>query len=194
MDNNIVKFTAIIICLAIAVSSKQHVLGRRDHILLCLAMFGTVAADFFLVVLFVYPPGLLFFCAVQTLYAARFGGGKALRAAPAVVILPIMYFAWTGDLLITLALAYAQMFLLSYGCMVRAFVRKKYPGPNNWLILSGMTLFVMCDVSVAIWNLWRMGVIESETAGRLAESAIWLFYAPSQVCLALSARRFTKRA
>jgi len=193
MSNEIAKFVIVAICLLIAARNKEYALNRRDSAILTAGLVCTLIADFFLIILFVYPPGLVFFAAVQILYVLRFGGKRAALLTPFAVILPTIFFVISGDMLVALAIGYAQLFVFSYICMLVALKRKVYPSPNRILIFTGMTLFVLCDISVAVWNLGRMGVIANETVSELAVSAIWLFYAPSQICLALSGHKFAKR-
>ncbi|MCL2397940.1 MAG: lysoplasmalogenase [Defluviitaleaceae bacterium] len=190
MDVNFAKFFAVVICFMLAVCNREYALNKRDNMLLVAGLACTLVADFFLVVLFIYPPGLVFFCTAQILYIVRFGGGRNAQKLPLVAVMPLVYFVIFGDILVALALVYAQLFLISYIWMIRAVRRKIYPAPNSWLIFAGMTLFMLCDINVAVWNLGRMGVVTHEGVISVANGAIWLFYAPSQVCLALSARKF----
>lgn len=190
IDIHIAKFIAIVLCFLMAATCREHALGKKDSSFLVAALACTLVADFFLVILLIYPVGLVFFCIAQILYVVRFGGLRALRFAALTAILPVVYLAVNRDLLVTLAIGYAQLFLLSYGSGIRAVVKGVYPKTNSILIVTGLTLFVLCDISVAIWNLWRMGITENREFANLANSAIWLFYAPSQVCLALSGRKF----
>jgi len=55
-----------------------------------------------------------------------------------------------------------------------------------------MTAFVLCDVNVAILNLGNMGFITNAEVVSFAGAAIWLFYTPSQICLALSGHNFAR--
>ena len=193
MTNETAKFAIVAICLIIASRNKDYVLSRRDSTLLTVALAFTLIADLFLIILFVYPPGLIFFSLTQILYVLRFGGKRAAMLTPLAAIMPAVLLATGGDILIVLAVGYAQLFILSYICMLTALKRKSYPIPNQILIFAGMTLFVLCDISVAVWNLGRMGVLENNYIAELAINAIWLFYAPSQICLALSGHKFAER-
>ena len=190
MTNDMIKFTAILICFAIAVAGRDA-LNKRDYGLLAAAMAATVAADFFLVIVFNYIVGVAFFCAVQVLYNLRFGGTARLKILPFTLVAPAIFFAATGNALVAVALLYAQLFVLSYAAMLQTLRKKIWPTPNGILILVGMTAFVLCDISVAIWNLGRWDIITNTDITSLAHAAIWLFYTPAQICLALSARRFT---
>jgi len=193
MTNEIAKFAIITICLIIAASNKEYALNRRDSRLLTAGLLCTLVADLFLIILFVYPPGVVFFSAVQILYVLRFGGKRAVFVTPLVVIMPTIHVIFGGDMLVAFAIGYAQLFIIAYICMLFSIKRKVYPTPNRILVFTGMTLFMLCDICVAVWNLGRMGVITNEAATRLALDAIWLFYAPSQLCLALSGHKFAER-
>jgi hypothetical protein len=190
MTNDLIKFTAIIICFGIAATGR-NTLGRRDYVLLTAALAATVIADFFLVITLDYVIGVAFFCAVQVFYNMRFGGTARLKILPLTLIAPAVFFAIAGDILVTIALVYAQLFLLSYAAMIGALRKKAFPAPNSILIIIGMTAFVLCDICVAIWNLGRWDIITNADLTSLANTAIWLFYTPAQICLALSSRKFT---
>ena len=189
MTNDFIKFSAIIICFVIAIANRDAI-SKRDYRLLSAALLFTVLADFFLVIIHEYPIGVAFFCVVQVLYNVRFGGAARLKILPLTLIIPIVLFAVTGDILVAIALLYAQLFLLSYTAMLKAIRKKAFPAPNSLLIFIGMTTFMLCDICVAIWNLGTMGVLTNTTAISLANAAIWLFYTPSQICLAISGRQF----
>jgi len=191
MTNDFIKFIAIIICLGIAVAGMRA-LSRRDYGLLVAAMAATAIADFFLVVVYDYVIGVVAFCGVQVFYNLRFGGNRRLVVLPFTLAAPAVYLAIFGDLLVAVAILYAQLFLLAYVAMIGALRRRELPATNAVLVFIGMTAFVLCDINVAIWNLGRWGIIDNSQLVQLAHGAIWLFYTPAQVCLALSARAFGK--
>ena len=189
MTNDSIKFIAIILCFGIAAAGRDA-LNRRDYTLLTAALATTAAADFFLVIVYDYVIGVAFFCTVQVLYNLRFGGTARLKILPLTLIAPAIFFTVTGNTLVAVALVYAQLFLLSYAAMIQTLRKNAFPAPNNILIFIGMTAFVLCDINVAIWNLGRWGIIANTDITNLANAAIWLFYTPSQICLALSGRKF----
>ena len=190
MTNDLIKFIAIIICFGIAATGR-NALSKRDYALLTAALAATVAADFFLVIILNYTVGVAFFCVVQVLYNIRFGGTSRLKILPLTLIVPAVFFAVAGDILVTVALLYAQLFLLSYAAMIQALRKNAIPAPNSILVFIGMTAFVLCDICVAIWNLGRWNIIANADLVNFANAAIWLFYTPAQICLALSGRNFT---
>jgi len=189
MTNDFIKFTAIIICFGIAATGRDR-LSRRDYMLLTSALAATVVADFFLVIIYNYIVGVAVFCIAHVLYNIRFGGIRRLKILPFALIAPAIFLAFHGDILVAIALLYAQLFILSYAAMIQSLRKKTFPVTNNILIFIGMTAFVLCDICVAIWNLGSWGVITNAYITSLAHAAIWLFYTPAQICLALSGRRF----
>jgi len=193
MTIDFIKFLAIVICFAIAITGR-NALNGRDYRLLSAALLFTLFADFFLVILHNYPIGVAFFCVVQVLYNVRFGGKKRLKILPFVLVIPAVIFAVYGNILVAVSLVYAQLFFLSYAAMVRSVRKGAWPAPNSLLVFIGMTAFFLCDICVAIWNLGEINVEVSAAVANFANYAIWLFYAPSQICLALSARRFAASA
>ncbi|MCL2573839.1 MAG: lysoplasmalogenase [Defluviitaleaceae bacterium] len=190
MTNDTIKFIAMLICFGIAIAGRNNAVSKRDYALLVTAMAATVVADYFLVIVYDYPVGVAFFCAVQVLYNVRFGGMRRLRILPIALIAPIIFLFVDGDVLITIAILYAQLFLLSYIAMIQALRKGAFPAPNNVLVFIGMTAFVLCDICVAIWNLGRFGIITNTDFVGFAHRAIWLFYTPAQICLALSGRKY----
>ncbi|MCL2855893.1 MAG: lysoplasmalogenase [Defluviitaleaceae bacterium] len=183
------KFTLVVLCFLLALSFGKRCLSKRDWLLLILAMAFTVAADFFLTILFIYPVGVAIFCFAHVFYALRYGGNRIWRFFPLALPLPITLAIVMGDVLLVVSSLYAGLFVISYIMALRAISSKKYPAPNNTLVVAGMSLFVLCDICVAIFNLAGMGII-NHILGELAVDAIWLFYAPAQICLALSGMRF----
>ncbi|MDR2183560.1 MAG: lysoplasmalogenase family protein [Clostridiales bacterium] len=190
MTNELVKFTAIVICFVIAATGRDTV-SRRDYVLVTAALAATVTADFFLVIINDDIIGVAFFCIVQVLYNMRFGGTARLKVLPFALAAPAVFFAVTGNILVAVALVYAQLFVLSYAAMLAALRKRAFSATGSILIFIGMTAFMLCDICVAIWNLSLWGVIENAYGANLAYAAIWLFYTPGQVCLALSSRRFS---
>ncbi|MCL2350676.1 MAG: lysoplasmalogenase [Defluviitaleaceae bacterium] len=193
MENDILKFILIIICLAIATTNRKHAIGGRDFVLLFLALTATLAADFFLVILRWYPVGVAVFCLAHICYTLRFGGNRTWKLLPLALPAPIILYIIFGDILVAAAAGYLGLFIISYSTMIYAIRKKKYPAINNILIFAGMTLFVLCDICVAIYNFYMMGIISNHALANLAIDAVWLFYAPSQIALALSGTKFIKQ-
>jgi len=191
MHYTIVKFTLIVICLIIAVLTRKEALNRRDWAFLVMALIFTLGADFFLLVVPNYVVGVTIFWGAHIFLALRFGGGRIWPFFFLALPLSIASLFFVGDALVATALVYASLFVISYTTMILALKKKKFPQPNSILIAAGMSLFVICDIFVALFNLGGMGLV-SHAISEFAVDAIWLFYAPAQLCLALSAKSFVK--
>lgn len=192
MNENI-KFTIILICLLIALTNRQSVLNRLDKSLLILGMLFTVVSDFFLIIMNLFTIGVFFFCFVHVFYIMRYSRASVVKFLPLVLIPAfILFFIADKDLLIFFASIYAQLFILSYGLTIRSFIKKRYPFPNNYLILLGMTLFLLCDICVLLINTNRISFLSINNDFPFARQAIWFFYIPSQLFLSLSAYKLNK--
>jgi len=190
MERDIIKLTVIAICFLVALVSRKNALDKRDHALLVFALAATLGADFFLLIPRNYVVGVAVFCFAHIFYIIRYGGNKALRLLPLALPLPIIMFFVQNEALIIIGSVYLSLFVLSYSTMLHAVRRKKYPPINGILIFAGMTLFVLCDIFVVIFNAGMHGFYNNLRLEVFAEHAIWLFYTPAQICLALSSIKF----
>ncbi|GHU56059.1 hypothetical protein AGMMS49975_18770 [Clostridia bacterium] len=147
-----IKFVFVVICFLLSIRSKEK--------LLIIAMFFTVIADYCMVLKGWNNLGLLFFWAVQLTYNERFGN-------PAKFILIAAVFA---------ALAFNKL-SAGYLVCVLCSVVGSFRNFKNYLAPIGMLLFLLCDINVALANIFDYPVF-----WRL----IWVFYLPSQLLLAFS--------
>jgi len=188
-----IKFALVVICFLLALSHRKRCLSRRDWVLLVLAMGFTVAADFFLTIVFIYPVGVAVFCFAHVFYAFRYGGNRVWRFFPLALPAPIIILIVVGDPLLVVSSLYAGLFVISFTTAIVAVRRRVFSTPNNVLVIAGMSLFVICDIFVATFNLVGMGVIHNHALGEFAVDAIWLAYAPAQIALALSGMKFSPK-
>lgn len=170
------KYLSVLLCLTAALRRRKV---GRDGRLTAAAFCFTALADLFLLVLDRwYVLGVACFCVVQTCYALRLGALTArrvlLRLALPLALCPVL--AWAGLLfpLNVLTLFYFSQLVLNALGSLRLRTR-------NAVFTAGLFLFVGCDLCVGLHNL--------APALPLAGFGMWLFYLPSQVCLALSARK-----
>ena len=189
---DLVCFLLICCFFAVSFSYRGYALGKTDALLLRAAMAFTLLADFCILIAEKNTLGVIFFCCVQFIYNYRFTNGR--RALALAALIPVL----TAALLLVPAAAnlagqekaavvYAACLFFSVSGAVLAFRGKKYPLPNNYLVLVGMLLFFLCDVSVMLRNLDL-----PQSVVRIAGMLIWVFYLPSQFMLSLSARKSTK--
>jgi len=91
--------------------------------------------------------------------------------------------------LLFLAFIYAALLISSIYVAIRTIKSSKYPKKSALLIAIGMSLFFMCDLNVAIFNLAEtisINLFKDEYIRFYSGFLIWLFYAPSQLLLTLS--------
>lgn len=176
-----VKYGGILLCLLFCFGGDWRV-GA--------ALALTALADLFLLVLNrEYLVGVAAFCGVQALYLWRIrcaGGWRKLwcitvRGALALGCLAAVWEAGALSPLTALAALYFSQ-LLCNAVESWSLCRKKY-----WPFALGLTLFVLCDICVALHNLPGLTGLPRSGIIVFANFAMWLFYLPSQVLLALSA-------
>ena len=159
--------------------------GRRDQIILIIAMGFTLLADSFMLLFDMNVAGLLAFCVVQTAHNYRFTNTGRVGAQIFIGCITFAaVFLSRGDLLFALGAAYAVFLFFSVTGAFMAY--RKYPIPNNFMIVLGMLLFMACDIFVGIYYL---GVDLAPEMRDFAFRAIWFCYFPSQALLSSSARK-----
>ncbi len=129
----------------------------------------TLCADFFLIYTTHYAIGLAFFILVQLAYIQNLREIPFCLWHPAV--LPLAYFLP----LPALAGIYALLFLCHFYFAIKK--AKVYRSVPAMLYVFALMLFTACDITVA-WGYLTQPAPET----------VWLFYAPSQFLLALTAR------
>lgn len=187
------EYALVLVCLAY--SLYAHSLDVEGC--LCVTALGfTAAADFFLVALREAQllPGVAMFCVAQLFWAGRLmyleEGKRRLShlvawacTAGTLAIVAIVV-ARKADPLLLLCAGYFS-FLLTTALFA-------WLTPKNLLFALGMTLFVGCDLFVIAGNagtyvdISTMPLLQSMNA--IHFNMAWLFYGPSQMLLALSAR------
>lgn len=128
-----------------------------------LCLFLTCICDIFLLFTGVYTKPLILFAFVHGLYLAHFSGRNGF-----IIIYPI-----AAALVSTLegaVIIYAASFAAEF---IYTSVTKKAPGR----FIAAQALFIVCDIFTLLYNT---------TGDGLFSRMIWLFYAPSQLIIALS--------
>ena len=173
-----VKYGGILLCLAFAALCAL----RGGDRLVPAALALTACADWFLLVRNDhYAAGVALFLCVQTVYlvrlrrnragsACRLRSGLALGAGLAMYALDM-----ASPLNLLAALYYSQ--LLSNTALAWSLGRKQRR------FALGLTLFVGCDTCVGLFNT----LPAASPLYPAVSVAVWLFYLPSQVLIALSA-------
>lgn len=180
-----IKYAGVLLAVCFAFRCAS----RMEDYLTALALFFTAAADFFLLVLNRhYETGVLIFCLVQFLYCLRLSRPGtfcskrevALRIALPVPVVFLLAGLGQASLLNILAAFYFCNLVIN---AAKSRVRR------GWnLFTIGLILFICCDICVGLFNLLPPAC----TLFPFAALAMWAFYLPSQVLLALSTIDYRK--
>ncbi|MEA5051758.1 MAG: hypothetical protein VB021_09870 [Oscillospiraceae bacterium] len=174
-----VKLAGVALCAAGAGLLARAAPGRRAR-LVFLAAALTVGADVFLLFFpALYVWGLLFFCAAQTARLALFAGLTGRRTAALCAAQAAAFALLRAGGLPGVIAAGGVYALLLLANLLLAFARPDRCTAVRRLRRAGMTLFALCDVCVALYNLLPAVPLRS-AAGAL----MWTFYLPSQLLLA----------
>lgn len=191
------KYAIIVLSFIITLFIGDHSYNKTDKCVLQCARFFTLIADYYLLIYDNFPLGIFFFCLVQLTYIVRYSlmenkpYKNIIFLALALVISMVISFKinYAEKNFIILALVYAALLLTSVYSAVGTLTRGKYTKDGAMLITIGMTLFFLCDLSVGTYNIigkTSLRTVISPNIEFLIGYLIWVFYAPSQVLLALS--------
>jgi hypothetical protein len=183
----------------------------RDARLQVVIFAFTLAADFLILFTPNFTVGIAVFCGAHLTALVRYAGAKRAKAmalialavaaaAAAIAFMTSPAGSVVRDNLSTLSFggeetipwsyaAAASYTLLITTATVYAFKRRQ-AHMNNILSRLGMTLFLLCDVNVLLWNLRN----DAGLTGIPEQTYVlmWTFYLPAQTMLALSAYDFER--
>lgn len=178
-----ILFSAIVLNAAFALFAYlaigRSIAPRRER-LIVLALYITVVADLFLTYLgrtFAIP-GVICFCAVETVYAAY------LKSSRASILLRVYLFM----ILFCAAIAMNSVSVLNVAALIDIAIlsvnvfdawRPRCDRPNLAFRI-GIILFLCCDLCVGLCDLIPGQI------GMITGFLIWVFYIPSQVLITLS--------
>ena len=185
------EYALVLMCFAFACGHRGEDL---DGLLSLLALLCTAGADFFLVALKEeqWLPGMAVFCAAQMFWALRL---LRLENGRRRIAHGLVWVLTAGTLLVVaiLLVRRAETLLLLcavYASLILTTVLFSWLTPRNFLFTLGMTLFLGCDLFVAVNNA---ALYLDMAAHPLLKSLydipfnmMWAFYGPSQMVLALS--------
>jgi hypothetical protein len=208
INSKYIKYMCILLCflLSILTNRKQIVekgkgtivYNNRDIYLLQLAMFLTVIADLFLVIFDFYILGIVCFCLVQITYSIRYTIKKNKMTLKKIFILfecVVITYVIINFLIIKINIL-VPISLFYFICLINAFSKaimlwkiNLYPCPSKYFIVFGMILFLLCDICVALSNMYIFLDLTGGFFSRFQQTTwflIWVFYIPSQLLLSLS--------
>jgi hypothetical protein len=158
-------------------------LDWRDNLIPLAFLFMLCADTFLCLIDDIYIMGYLFFCCVELCYALYLKPGKVnliLRALLAAALLAALYAG--GMLDVSNAVAIFNISLLVGNAASAWSVQLKHPGRRNLLFAVGITLFFVCDGSIAARTLLTPGTAIHTVFALL----VWTAYIPAQVLILLS--------
>ena len=185
------EYALVLLCFSFACDHRSETL---DGLLALGALLFTAGADFFLMALKEeqWLPGMALFCVAQGLWAVRLWlreeGKRRL----------VHLFVWAGMcatlLVVAVILARGADALLLLGAVYASFLLTtvffSWLSPRYLLFTLGMTLFLGCDLFVAVNNAALYLDLGAhpllKTLYDIPFNMMWAFYGPSQMLLALS--------
>ena len=185
------EYALVLSCFAFACGHRGE---DTDGLLALLALLCTAGADFFLVALKEeqWIPGMGVFCFAQLFWALRLllmedgrrrvGHGLVWAGVCGTLLIVAILLARGADMLLLLAAVYASLLLTT--------VFFSWLTPRNLLFTLGMTLFLGCDLFVAVNNAALYLDLAAHPLLKalydIPFNMMWAFYGPSQMLLALS--------
>lgn len=192
MPTSIIKYASICICFSISIIGGYDSIDKKGQQHLQAGLFLTLFADLCLLILNYFLIGIAFFLVVQLIYIKRHSGLalKVLRKPLLMVIGILLSFSlvsmyYNFNIIYLLGTIYAIALITS---LITA-IKSSFPYPNKLILIIGMSLFFLCDINVAIFNLTTSGLLF-----RILSLSMWLFYLPSQTLLSISGSRFKKES
>lgn len=189
-------YLCIVLCLVFAVGYAfgNKPVGRSRGCIL-LGLLSTVIADYFLIIANnQYEYGVFLFFFTQFCYAlfltARWEKIEKCRRftvrtiIAAMVTVAAVFVIKQFSILLLEVCFYVIYFIGNVRIAVLQFAKHR-------LFSTGLLLFFCCDICVGLTNLDVVGVENPLTT--LCFSLIWVFYIPSQVCIAFSICRNSAR-
>ena len=186
-----VEYSIIILNLVFVLFSFFFIYKKKESILensfLLIALFFTLISDYFLLILNnYYEIGLSTFIVAQLAHYIRFILVKKRRSRVYLlssflirIFVPtlIIIIAKLTDPLYILVCYYGTQLIMNFvEHIVCIFDKKEEKKLKHILIASGFLLFILCDLSVGLYNI----------GNDVLASYIWVFYVPSQVLITTS--------
>ena len=203
----LIKYISVLLC--ILYSTVVFILYReKDSLILIAAFCFTGISDYFLLFTDSFTFGMFSFSIAQLIYLLRLWYQDYNEGKSAVIFyrLILNFIIWIGVLFILkllgitngnteladrLLLAVASFYFATIlHNVIRSFIHvNNYKSSKSLIFAIGMLLFILCDINVGIYNMEGFVVINQEVFDKIynfSEIAMWMFYLPAQVCIALS--------
>ena len=178
-ESDYLKFASIVLCLILSCVISIKSKNKKDSIYIVIALCFTLIADVFLLLTHQHVYGVFVFCFAQLTYLHRYNKRIFRYGLLGVAVGAITYIIFSLPTLYFISVVYAFLILLVFASTFFT----KLPRLNCLLARTGMVLFILCDIHVALFNQ----LPRSSSYFWFASVAMWLFYLPSQVLIVLSA-------
>lgn len=194
------KFLAIIVCFIFTLLLDTSIKLYRN--LFRFSFFFTMVSDVFLLLIDKNTLGVSTFLIVQSIY--RYYLWKVSKEKD-IDVLPLRYLYFPNviiscfmlvvfkmclqynDSLLTITIFYFVSIVINVISSVKVASRSKEP--SNIIFALGMILFLLCDISVGVFNMGDFIQISHPVFPiiyNIASVSMWFFYLPSQVMISLS--------
>lgn len=195
-----IKYFIIILCLLYTFINYDRTRKCRSYCLI-LGLIFTIIADYYLLLLgYNFEYGIGAFIIVQQIYGSMldyssrplFGNVLKrflLQLSITFIIALLLYILdFKIELIVVLSIFYFISILMNTFRAIKVSIKYK-DDRSNILFAIGMILFVLCDINVGLFNLsyyLDISVAMATAIIRVSSLMMWLFYAPSQILIALS--------
>lgn len=191
--SSIIKYVSIILCFLYVLCSKK----KERSVYIMAGLFFTVVSDYFLLLTDYFAAGMLSFSIVQTIYCIYCSKNMKQYLLKEVIQLCMIGFILLGlynslpieiDMVLMLSIYYFVHLVSNVLC---SWIRSR-EGQGRKIFAIGMTLFLLCDIHVAIFNVGNYLSFGSSKVFQImyavATVAMWFYYLPSQVLIAQAGR------
>ncbi len=183
-----IKYASILLCFLYVLIFARNYTDKKDGNQVRLILFFTLVSDTFLLLVQNYAIGMTTFLVAQLLHWNHLREGKPLKNHWILGIgLSIMIVLALLGIPIDYVLVISVFYFL---CMVRNASYGLFHR-ENLLLSIGLVLFLCCDINVGLNNVSSyLAVPEAFRffVYNVVSVAMWFFYLPSQVLIALSIR------
>ncbi|OJV66530.1 MAG: hypothetical protein BGO41_03660 [Clostridiales bacterium 38-18] len=183
--SNHLKLATIALCFSFAIVQMTR-LKHKVALIQALILLFTFVSDYFLLMTDAFSIGITTFIIVQIGYGSLLKLAKSEGVNYKAIFIVTIVLILTVFLMVTnqtegLSLLYAILFIRN---LARAYNYKNHGDYSKWLFI-GLSLYAVCDVQVALFNLESIKQL-FPSIYVIASMGMWAFYLPGQVILTLS--------
>lgn len=187
-NNRIPQYSAVVIAFIYSIYMSFK---KDDQLIITIALFNTLIADLFILLLEKYiEVGMIFFIITQLVYFFLvFKNENKTKAIIHLSVLGVLLIGSITGVLLILKDNVNMIIIESciYGSLLLTNMAFSFTNFKLFKTVSiGLLLFVFCDLGVAYGFLKDMGLVYSEFISSLPFNYVWIFYLPSQALISLN--------